>query len=62
MKKIIRAIRTFLRNIWRIIDRRIIVPVTRLVVNITTYFDLSGKKFEKWIKKTSYWNGRIYKR
>ncbi len=53
MKKIIRAIRTFLRNIWRIIDRRIIVPVTRLVVNITTYFDLSGKKFEKWLSSSN---------
>ena len=53
MKKTIKIMRNFFRNIWHIIDKKIIVPVTKLVVKVTNYFDVSGKKFEKWLSSSN---------
>lgn len=49
MKKLI----NFFRNIGKIIDRKIIVPITKLVLMITSKFDKSGRKFENWLSKTN---------
>ena len=53
MKKTIKIMRNFFRNIWRIIDKKIIIPVTKVVVKVTDYFDISGKKFEKWLSSSN---------
>lgn len=53
MKKIISKIAHFFQSIWSFIDKKIIVPITKLVMSITSHFDGSGKKFENWISKTN---------
>ena len=53
MKKIIKAIKIFLKNLIKIIDRKIIVPTTKLIVLITSKFDRSGRKIENWLTKTN---------
>ena len=53
MKKIIKFMRNFFHNVWHIIDKKIIIPVTRIVVKVTDYFDISGKKFEKWLSSST---------
>ena len=35
MKKIFKAIRNFFLSIWRFIDKKIILPITKLVLKIT---------------------------
>lgn len=45
-KKIIHAIGTF-------IDKKIVVPITKLIVKITNLFDSSSKKVENWLSKSS---------
>lgn len=51
MKKIIKSIKKFFLAIWRFIDRGIILPITKLVLNLTNNFDKSGKAFENWLSK-----------
>jgi len=53
MKKVIKGIRNFVKNIIRFIDKKMIVPVTRLVLSVTTKFDKSGRKLENWLTKTN---------
>lgn len=49
MKMIIR----FFRKIASFIDKKIVVPITKLILKITTKFDKSGKKVENWLTKTN---------
>lgn len=51
--KILKAIRTFFRNLFKIIDKKIIVPITKLILKITDSFDTSGKKIENWLSKSN---------
>lgn len=53
MKKIFKPLKTFFKNIWRIIDKKIIIPVTKIVMKITESFDSSGKRFEKWLSSSN---------
>lgn len=53
MKKIIKAIKIFFKNLVKIIDRKIIVPTTKLIVLITSKFDRSSRKIENWLTKTN---------
>jgi len=46
-----KIISNFLKKIWKLIDKSIIMPITKLVLKITGKFDTSGKKFEGWISK-----------
>lgn len=51
--KILKAIKIFFKNLAKIIDRKIIVPITKLIVLITSKFDRSGRKIENWLTKTN---------
>lgn len=51
--KILKAIRNFIKNVSKIIDKKIIVPVTKMILAITAKFDKSGKKVENWLTKTN---------
>ena len=51
--KILKAIRNFIKNVSKIIDKQIIVPVTKMILAITAKFDKSGKKVENWLTKTN---------
>lgn len=53
MTKLLKAIKNFFLKIWNFIDRKIIVPITKLVLKITGNFDKSGKKLENWLSKTN---------
>lgn len=35
------------------LDRKIIIPITKLILKITEKFDKSSRKFENWLSKTS---------
>jgi len=41
----------FFKNIIKVIDRKIIVPVTKIVIKVTSKFDRSGKELESWLTK-----------
>jgi len=43
MKNLIQTMNNFFNKIWRFIDRRIIVPITKLILKLTGNFDRSGK-------------------
>ena len=51
--KLFRPFRIFFRNIWKIIDRKIVVPITKLVLWISDSFKASSKKIERWLSKTN---------
>lgn len=51
MKKIAKAIKIFLKNLIRIIDKKIVVPITKLIVLITSKFNKSGRTIENWLTK-----------
>lgn len=48
-----RFIRNFFKKIWGIIDRKIVVPITKLIIKITGNYDNSGKKIERWLSKSN---------
>lgn len=43
----------FFRNLWKIIDKKIILPITKLVVRISDSFDASGRKLEVLLSKST---------
>ena len=49
--KLLKAIRNFFYGIWRFIDRKIIIPITKLILKLTKNFNGSGRRFEKWLAK-----------
>lgn len=51
MKKILKSIKIFFLAIWKFIDKRIIVPITKLVLKLTGGYDKSGKKIENWLSR-----------
>lgn len=53
MKKIIKGIGNFFHKIGAFFDRKIIIPITKLIVKITDKFDKSSKQFENWLSKSS---------
>lgn len=53
MKKFMKVIKAFSHNVGKIIDKKIITPVTKLIVVVTSKFDKSGKKLENWLSKTN---------
>lgn len=53
MKIIIRAIRNFFHQIWLFIDKKILIPLTKIVLSITPKFNKSGRLFENWLSKSN---------
>ncbi len=53
MKWIWKTIKKIYNYIWIFIEKRIIVPLTKLILLITGKFDKSGKKMESWLSKTN---------
>ena len=49
MKKLSR----FLRTIIRFIDKKIVVPITKIIIRLTSKFDKTGKRFENWLSKSN---------
>lgn len=53
MKKTTNKIGIFFRKIGKFIDKRIILPFTKIITFITKKFNRSGKTFEQWLSKTN---------
>lgn len=53
MKNLIKSLSKFLGNIWNFIDKKVILPITKVITLFTGKYDTSGKKFEKWLSKTN---------
>lgn len=53
MKKKNNGIKNFFHAIGSFFDKKIIIPITKLIVRITEKFDKSSRKFENWLSKTS---------
>lgn len=51
MKKLMEVLNNFVSKLWRFIDRRVIIPITKLILKVTGNFDQSGKKFENWLSR-----------
>mgnify|MGYP003291949180 CR=1 FL=1 len=46
--KFLKMIKSFFLNIWKVIDKLIVFPITKLIYKITSKFTKSSKKFENW--------------
>ena len=42
-------------NIFKLIDKIIIVPITKFILSITKNFNDSGRNLEKFLSKTNNW-------
>ena len=51
IKNIIRIISAFFRAIYKIVDKFIIIPITKFMVMITDKFGNRSDRFEKWIRR-----------
>ena len=51
MKKLMKALNSFFGKIWHLIDKKIIVPITKLILKFTGNFDRSEKRFENWLSR-----------
>lgn len=51
--KLVKAIKGLFLGIWKIIDKLIVFPITKLVYRITSRFSNSSKKFENWLSSTN---------
>ena len=51
MKKTIQTIKAFLKKIWSIIDKFLILPITKIVLKFSGDYDKSGRALENWLSK-----------
>ncbi len=51
--KILKSIRNFFKKIITFIDKRIVVPITKLVLLITSKFDANSRKFENLLSRNN---------
>lgn len=53
MKKLFKGISNFFKRVWKFIDKKIILPFTKLITFTTNKFNKPGKTFETWLSKTN---------
>lgn len=51
MKKIVKVIKAFFKNIWSLIDKYIITPITKVVLKFNGNYDKSGRALENWLSR-----------
>lgn len=51
MKKILKSIKNFFISIWKFIDKKIVLPITKIVLKINGGYNKSSKKLENWLSK-----------
>jgi YbbR domain-containing protein len=51
MKKLLKKIKLFFRGIWSFFDKKLIIPITKTLLNLTSKFDNSGKQVENFLSK-----------
>lgn len=53
MKQIIRILTNFVHNIGRFIDKKMVVPVTKVIVKFSETFSNSSRSFENWLARSN---------
>ena len=53
MKQMFNGIKKMFTSIWNFIDKKVILPITKVITFFAGRYDSSGKKFEKWLSKTN---------
>ncbi|MDD2391756.1 MAG: CdaR family protein [Bacilli bacterium] len=53
MKKILKVIKSLFINIRKIIEKTIVIPITKLILGITNKITNSSKTIENWLSKTN---------
>lgn len=53
MKKLCKLIKNFFHNIFAIIDRVVVTPITKIIFRISRKFEKSGKYVENWLSSTN---------
>lgn len=53
MKKIVKMIKQFFLVIAHLVDKWLVIPITRLIVFISKKFERSSQKIESWLSKTN---------
>lgn len=53
MMKLFKMIKSFFLSIWKVIDKLIVFPITKLVFKITSKLTKSNKSFENWLSSTN---------
>lgn len=53
MMKFLKMIKIFFLKIWNLIDKIIVLPITKFIYKITSKFSNSSKKFENWLSSTN---------
>lgn len=48
-----KMIKKFFSKIWHVLDKKVVVPVTKIIIKMTGGFDKSGKKIETWLSKSN---------
>ena len=51
--KLLKMIKNFFLKISSFIDKKIVVPITKLVLLVTSKFDTNGRKFENLLSRTN---------
>ena len=51
--KLFKMIKSFFLSIWKVIDKLIVFPITKLVFKITSKLTKSNKSFENWLSSTN---------
>lgn len=51
MKKMMKPLNNFFGKIWHLIDKKIIVPITKLILKFTGNFNRSDRHFENWLSR-----------
>lgn len=51
--KMFKAITKFFNRIWKFIDKKIILPFTKLITFVSGKISKPGQKFESWLSKTN---------
>lgn len=53
MRKLFKIMSKFFKGVWKSIDKKLILPFTKLITFITNKFNKPGKTFETWLSKTN---------
>lgn len=51
MKKLVQTIKAFFKKIWSIIDKYIILPITKIILKFNGDYDKNGRTLENWLSK-----------
>lgn len=51
MKSLVKPIKKFFKSFWQSFDKKIITPISKVILKFTDNNDNSGKTFENWLSK-----------